>query len=41
MRIEPFKLERWMSKYEVKVKYDIAESGISPMTTRELLDLLP
>ena len=41
MRIEPFKLERWMSTYEVKVTYDIAESGIAPMTTRELLALLP
>ena len=41
VRIEPFQLERWMTKYEVQVKWDIAESGIFPMSTRELLDLLP
>ena len=41
MRIEPFQLERWMTKYEVKVKWDIAESGIYPMSLREILDLLP
>ena len=32
MRIEPFQLERWMTKYEMVVKWDIAESGIYPMT---------
>lgn len=41
MRIEPFQLERWMTTYEMDVQWDIAESGIFPMTTRELLDLLP
>ena len=41
VRIEPFQLERWMTKYEVKVKWDIAESGIFPMSTREILDQLP
>ena len=41
MRIEPFQLERWMTTYEVDVRWDIAESGIFPMSTRELLDLLP
>lgn len=41
VRIEPFQLERWMTKYEVNVKWDIAESGIFPMSTAELLDLLP
>ena len=41
MRIEPFHLERWMTKYEVNVRWDIAESGIFPMSTRELLALLP
>ena len=30
VRIEPFQLERWMTKYEVNVKWDIAESGIYP-----------
>lgn len=41
MKVETFTLERWMSTWEVKVDYDIAESGIYPMTVNELLDLLP
>jgi len=38
MKIETFALERWMTTYEVDVDYDIAESGIYPMTVNELLD---
>jgi aspartate/methionine/tyrosine aminotransferase len=41
LKIETFALERWMTTYETRVQYDIAESGIYPLTTRELLDLLP
>jgi aspartate/methionine/tyrosine aminotransferase len=41
VRIEPFQLERWMTTYEINVKWDIAESGIYPMSTRDILDLLP
>lgn len=41
MKLEPFALERWMTTWETKVSFDIAESGIYPLTTRELLDLLP
>jgi aspartate/methionine/tyrosine aminotransferase len=41
VRIEPFQLERWMTTYEMDVQWDIAESGIFPMSTREILDLLP
>jgi aspartate/methionine/tyrosine aminotransferase len=41
MKIEPFALERWMTTYELDVAYDIAESGILPMTVRELLALVP
>lgn len=41
MKVETFALERWMSNWETKVEYDIAESGIYPMTTNEILDLLP
>ena len=41
VRIDSFQLERWMTKYEVRVKWDIAESGISPISTREILNLLP
>jgi aspartate/methionine/tyrosine aminotransferase len=41
MRFEPFALERWMTTWETEVAYDIAESGIYPLSTRELLDFLP
>jgi aspartate/methionine/tyrosine aminotransferase len=41
VKIETFALERWMTTWETKVEYDIAESGIFPMTTRELLDFEP
>ena len=41
MKIETFALERWMTRYETHVAYDIAESGIAPLSTRDLLDLLP
>jgi aspartate/methionine/tyrosine aminotransferase len=40
-KIEPFALERWMTAHELDVEYDIAESGICPLTARELLELLP
>lgn len=41
MKVETFTLERWMSTWETVAKFDIAESGIFPLTTRELLDFLP
>jgi len=41
MKIETFALERWMTTWETQVEYDIAESGILPMTMNDLLDLLP
>jgi len=41
MKIETFALERWMTTWETQVEYDIAESGILPMTVNDLLDLLP
>jgi aspartate/methionine/tyrosine aminotransferase len=41
VKIEPFLLERWMTRHETHVKYDIAESGILPLTTAELLDFEP
>ena len=41
MKIETFALERWMTTYEVDVDYDIAESGIYPMTVNDLLDFEP
>ena len=41
MKVETFQLERWMSTWEMNVQYDIAESGIYPMTVNELVGLLP
>jgi aspartate/methionine/tyrosine aminotransferase len=41
MKLETFALERWMTKYESWVKYDIAESGILPLNIDDLLGLLP
>src|SRR5580704_14323783 len=37
MKIETFALERWMTTYETRVKYDIAESGILPLKVNDLL----
>jgi aspartate/methionine/tyrosine aminotransferase len=39
MKIETFALERWMTRWETVVRYDLAESGIKPMTVDELLTL--
>jgi aspartate/methionine/tyrosine aminotransferase len=41
MKIERFALERWMTAHELHVEYDIAESGIFPLTVSELLALEP
>ena len=41
MKIPPFLLERWMTRHETHVQYDIAESGILPLTTNDLLDFEP
>ncbi|HET9368902.1 MAG TPA: aminotransferase class I/II-fold pyridoxal phosphate-dependent enzyme [Vicinamibacterales bacterium] len=41
MKIETFLLERWMTRHETHVKYDIAESGILPLTTADLLAFEP
>ena len=38
MKIEPFLLERWMTRHETHVKYDIAESGILPLSLQDLLN---
>jgi aspartate/methionine/tyrosine aminotransferase len=37
LKIERFALERWMTTYELLVDYDLAESGIYPLTIEELL----
>jgi len=41
VKIEPFLLERWMTRHETHVAYDIAESGILPLTLNDLLDFEP
>ncbi|HSJ55590.1 MAG TPA: aminotransferase class I/II-fold pyridoxal phosphate-dependent enzyme [Anaerolineae bacterium] len=41
MKIEPFALERWMTTYEQHVDYDIAESGILPLSIDDLLCMVP
>jgi aspartate/methionine/tyrosine aminotransferase len=41
VKIETFLLERWMSRHETHVKYDIAESGILPLSTDDLLAFVP
>jgi aspartate/methionine/tyrosine aminotransferase len=37
VKIEPFALERWMTTHELSARYDIAESGILPLSTNDLL----
>ena len=41
MKIETFLLERWMTRHETHVRYDIAESGILPLSTEDLLAFEP
>lgn len=41
MKLPPFQLERWMTRHETRVQYDIAESGILPLSTNDLLDFEP
>jgi aspartate/methionine/tyrosine aminotransferase len=37
MRIEPFMLERFQSEWEHRVRYNLSESGVRPLSLRELL----
>ncbi len=37
MKIQPFEMERYQSIHEYLVEYDLAESGVHPLTLRELL----
>jgi len=38
VKLEAFLLERWMTRHETHVRYDIAESGILPLSMNDLLD---
>lgn len=37
--MQPFALERWQSHYENRVRYNLSESGVHPLTLEELLEL--
>ena len=37
MKIEPFEMERWQSTWENWVAYNLSESGVHPMSLRELI----
>lgn len=39
MRYAPFRMERYQSTYEHRVEINLSESGVHPLTVRELLDL--
>lgn len=41
MKLAPFALERWMTTWEMKVEYDLTESGILPLTVNDLLAFEP
>jgi len=36
-QFQPFEIERMMSKYEMEVEFNLSESGVHPMTLKELL----
>lgn len=38
MQIETFELERWQSVWENRIELNIAESGVDPLSVRELLE---
>ena len=38
MRIDSFKMERWQSLHDHEVKSNLSESGVEPMSVRELLE---
>lgn len=39
MSFQPFVMERWQSTWENRVRFNLSESGVHPMTARELLAL--
>jgi aspartate/methionine/tyrosine aminotransferase len=39
MTFVPFELERWQSTWENRVRYNISESGVHPLSIAELLDM--
>jgi aspartate/methionine/tyrosine aminotransferase len=39
VRYAPFRMERWQSTHEHRVRFNLSESGVHPLTVRELLQL--
>jgi aspartate/methionine/tyrosine aminotransferase len=39
LSFQPFVMERWQSTWENRVRFNLSESGVHPMTARELLEL--
>ena len=39
VEFQPFEMERWQSIHENRVRYNLSESGVHPMSVRELLEL--
>ncbi len=39
MSFVPFELERWQSTWENRVRYNLSESGVHPLSIAELLEL--
>lgn len=39
MRYSPFRMERWQSTYEHRVRFNLSESGVHPLSLSELLEL--
>lgn len=39
MTLPPFRMERWQSAWEHRVEFNLSESGVEPLTFRELLEL--
>ncbi len=39
MRYDPFAMERWQSTYEHRVRFNLSESGVHPLSAFELLEL--
>jgi aspartate/methionine/tyrosine aminotransferase len=38
-RFVPFQMERWQSTWEHRVRFNLSESGVHPLSTRELLEM--
>lgn len=39
MRYQPFRMERWQSTYEHRVRLNLSESGVDPLTVGNLLEI--